>query len=124
MKVLVATSLAQGTSPRDYHYCIDGELVWIQVPCDRDVHDREGPCGCGRAFARASSHRATTTATVVDTEMTRDDVVLAFQTSLSDSGLADKVGERRRRGQSADPADLPVGTIITDTSTGCSYQAR
>ena len=40
----------------------------------------------GAASRVAASHRATTTAMVVESEMTRDDVVLAFQTSLSDGG--------------------------------------
>jgi hypothetical protein len=74
------------TSPDDYHYCIEGELVWLQEPCDRDKNDPSGPCRSGRGFAGAASHRATTTAMVVDSKMTRRDVVIAFQTSLSDGG--------------------------------------
>ena len=42
-KILVATGLTQGTNPKDYHYCVEGELVWIQEPCDRDVNDPSGP---------------------------------------------------------------------------------
>ena len=86
MKILVATGHTQGTNPGDYHYCVERELVWIQEPCDRDRLDPDGPCGCGRGFAGAASHRATTTAMVVETEMTREDVVLAFDTSLGDGG--------------------------------------
>ena len=86
MKILVATSFTQGTSPDDYHYCVDGELVWLQEPCDRDKRNPDGPCGCGRGFAGAASHRATTAAMVVQSLLTRDDVVLAFRTSLSDGG--------------------------------------
>jgi hypothetical protein len=112
MKVLVATALTQGTSPDDYHFCIEGELVWLQEPCDRDKANPDGPCGCGRGFAGAASHRATTTAMVVESAMTCDDVVLAFQTSLSDGGWpvewADEVAD-----QNLDiAAKLPVGTII------------
>jgi hypothetical protein len=86
MKILVATELTQETSPDDYHYCVEGELVWIQEPCDRDRRDPNMPCGCGRGFAGAASHRATTTAMVVESEMTRDDVIIAFETSLPDGG--------------------------------------
>jgi hypothetical protein len=39
MKILAATALTQGTSPDDYHYCVEGELVWIQEPCDRDKNN-------------------------------------------------------------------------------------
>jgi hypothetical protein len=112
MKVLVATALTQGSSPDDYHFCIEGELVWLQEPCDRDKTNPDGPCGCGRGFAGAASHRATTTAMVVESAMTRDDVVLAFQTSLPDGGWpvewTDEVAD-----QNLDiGAKLPVGTII------------
>jgi len=112
MKILVATGLTQGMEPNDYHYCIEGELVWIQEPCDRDLRDPDGPCGCGRGFAGAASHRATTTTIVVESEMTPDDVVLAFATSLGDGGwptawardVADENLELAER--------LPVGTVI------------
>jgi hypothetical protein len=86
VKILVATGLTQGTSPRDYHYCVEGELVWIQEPCDRDRRDPDEGCGCGRGFAGAASHRATTTATVVESDLTREDLVLAYRTSLEDGG--------------------------------------
>ena len=43
MKVLVATTLTQGIDDDDYHYSVEGELVWIQEPCDRDKNDPDGP---------------------------------------------------------------------------------
>ena len=86
MKILVATGLTQGTNPSDYHYCVEGELVWIQEPCDRDRRNPARGCGCGRGFAGAASHQATTTAMVVESELTRKDLVLAYRTSLEDGG--------------------------------------
>ena len=86
MRILVATGLTQGVKHDDYHYCIEGELVWVQEPCAKDKNDPGGPCGCGRGFAGAASHRATTTAIVVESEMTRAQMVIAFQTSLLDGG--------------------------------------
>jgi hypothetical protein len=91
MKILVATALTQGNASNDYHYCVEGELVWIQEPCDRDRKNPDGPCGCGRGFAGAASHKATTTAAVVESEMTREEV------ADENLGIA---------------ADLPVGTVI------------
>lgn len=112
MKILVATALTQGTASNDYHFCVEGELVWIQEPCDRDRKNPDGPCGCGRGFAGAASHKATTTAAVVESEMTRDDVVLAFQTSLTDGGWplswADEVADENL----GIAAELPVGAVI------------
>ncbi|ULE34463.1 DUF7715 family protein [Mycobacterium sp. IDR2000157661] len=112
MKILVATRLTQGTAPTDYHYCVEGELVWMQEPCDRDLRDPAMPCGCGRGFAGAASHRATTTAMVVDTELTRDDVVLAFKTSLVDGGWPSEWAEAVADENLEIAAQLPVGTII------------
>ncbi len=113
MKILVATGHTQGTNPGDYHYCVERELVWIQEPCDRDRLDPDGPCGCGRGFAGAASHRATTTAMVVETEMTRDDVVLAFDTSLGDGGWPRSWAEDVADDNLEIAAQLPVGAIIT-----------
>ncbi|MDT5010974.1 MAG: hypothetical protein QOH57_2591 [Mycobacterium sp.] len=112
MKILVATGLTQGTSPDDYHYCVERELVWIQDPCPKDRHDPAGPCGCGRGFAGAASHRATTTAMVVESEMSRDDVVLAFSTSLPDGGWPLAWAEEIADDNLEIAAQLPVGSII------------
>ncbi len=113
MKILVATGHTQGTSPNDYHHCVERELVWIQEPCDWDLRDPQGPCGCGRGFAGAASHRATTTAMVVESDMTRDDVVLAFETSLTDGGWPLAWAEDVADDNLAIAAQLPVGAIIT-----------
>ena len=113
MKILVATGLTQGTNPKDYHYCVEGELVWIQEPCDRDVNDPSGPCGCGRGFAGAASHRATSTAMVIESEMTRADVVLAFSTSLPDGGWPIGWAEDVADDNLEIAAQLPSGAIIT-----------
>jgi hypothetical protein len=112
MKILVATALAQGNASNDYHYCVEGELVWIQEPCDRDRKNPDGPCGCGRGFAGAASHKATTTAAVMESEMTREDVVLAFQTSLTDGGWPLSWAEEVADENLDIAADLPVGTVI------------
>lgn len=113
MKILVATGHMQGTRADDYHYCVEGELVWIQEPCDRDRRDPDGPCGCGRGFAGAASHRATTTAMVVESEMSRRDVVLAFETSLGDGGWPTAWAEEIADENLEIAAELPVGAIIT-----------
>ncbi|MDY6996984.1 MAG: hypothetical protein SW019_10330 [Actinomycetota bacterium] len=113
MKILVATGHTQGTHPGDYHHCVERELVWIQDPCDRDRLDPGEPCGCGRGFAGAASHRATTTAMVVETEMSRDDVILAFETSLVDGGWPRSWAEDVADDNLEIAAGLPVGAIIT-----------
>lgn len=112
MKILVATQLTQGMEADDYHYCVEGELVWIQEPCARDHNNPDSPCGCGRGFAGAASHRATTTAAVVDSELSRADVVLAFSTSLVDGGWPIEWAEEVADDNLAVADDLPVGTVI------------
>lgn len=113
MNILVATALTQGTSPDDYHFCIEGELVWLQEPCDRDKANPDGPCGCGRGFAGAASHRSTTTAMVVESTMTRDEVILAFRTSLPDGGWPIEWADAVADDNLEIAAQLPAGSIIT-----------
>ena len=112
MKILVATALTQGDRRNDYNYCVPGEPVWVQDPCDRDRRNPDGGCGCGRGFAGLASHRATTTAQIVEVAMTRDELILAMRTSLTDGGWPPE--------WAADVADdniciasvFPVGTVI------------
>ncbi len=37
MRVLVATHDTNGQVPGHYDFCIEGELVYVQDPCDRDL---------------------------------------------------------------------------------------
>ena len=61
MRVLVATTELQGQTPGDYAHTVTGELVTATVTqCDCP------DCGCDRGFAGLASHRATTTAMVVE----------------------------------------------------------
>ena len=60
MKVLVATERGQGTKPDDYSWTTEGELVRLD-----DCPDRY--CRC-TGFAGVESHRATSTALVVERE--------------------------------------------------------
>jgi hypothetical protein len=112
MKILVATALTQGLRPGDYNYCLEGELVWVQEPCDRDKRNPDMPCGCGRGLAGVASHRATTTARIVESDLTREELVLAVETSLRDGGWpvewADDVAEDNLYAAS----QFPAGTVV------------
>ena len=112
MRILVATGLTQGVKHNDYHHCVEGELVWIQEPCSRDKDDPNGPCGCGRGFAGAASHRATTTAMVVESEMSREEMVLAFRTSLRDGGWPIEWAEGAAYENVEIASWAPAGTVI------------
>lgn len=86
MRVLVATHHTNGTAPGDYDFCVEGELVYMQDPCGRDLRDPDGPCGCGRGFCGMNSHHATSTAKVVEIKLSEDDVREALTSSLEAGG--------------------------------------
>ncbi len=55
VKALVATSVTQGFRDNDYHWCVDGELVWIAPTCSKDRDDPDGGCGCGRGSSSGTA---------------------------------------------------------------------
>ncbi len=61
MLVLEATDELQGDRNTDYHWATTGELVHLPV-----IHCEKPGCGCCRGFCGFDSHRATTTAKVVE----------------------------------------------------------
>ncbi|WP_185994645.1 DUF7715 family protein [Nocardioides campestrisoli] len=86
MKLLVATQRTQGTSEEDYAWCVPGELLWLPMMCDDDRLYPEHGCGCSRGFGGLTSHKATTTAEIVERDFSEDDLRLAVTTSLTDQG--------------------------------------
>jgi hypothetical protein len=89
MLILTATHDTNGDLAGDYDFCVEGELVYMQEPCARDLRDPHQGCGCGRGFAGASSHHATTTARVTDSPLTELDVRAALTASLEAGGWLD-----------------------------------
>ncbi len=65
MKVLRATKATQGQRKSDYFFCREGELVYLALACDSDTHP-DGGCGCLRGFGGMETHKACTTAVVVE----------------------------------------------------------
>lgn len=122
MKILVATKLTQGTRSNDYNYCVPGELVWVQEPCGRDRRDPDGGCGCGRGFAGVASHRATTTAQVVEVDFTRAELIAAMQTSLADGGWPQDWAAEVVDDNLTIASAFPAGTVIERRLDG--FQAR
>jgi hypothetical protein len=113
MKVLVATSQTQGDRPGDFHWGVDGELVWISFVCDTDANNPDGGCGCGRAFAGMSSHRAMTTAEVVDKPaLTRSDFRIALRSSLDAQGWSILDATQMADWLLTVAEALPTGTVV------------
>ncbi|WP_457852538.1 DUF7715 family protein [Rathayibacter soli] len=113
MEILVATARTQGARGNDYHWCIEGELLWIQEPCASGRRSPDEGCGCGRGFAGMNSHRATTTAAVADLpDLDRNDFVTALRSSLGDQGWPTFWTEELADGLLALADHWPVGTVI------------
>ena len=71
IKVLVSTLSTQGDVPGDYSFVPDGELVGrYGVVCSGERPTGHGGCGCGRGFGGFTTHRATTSAMVVERDIT------------------------------------------------------
>src|SRR4051812_50228392 len=87
MKLLTATRAGQGDRTGDFCFAVEGELVLLGLVCATDEADPDGGCGCGRAFAGMSSHRATTTALVRDLDLTYDDLRAAVEAHHVAAGL-------------------------------------
>ncbi|MGN6408755.1 MAG: DUF7715 family protein [Curtobacterium sp.] len=87
MRVMVATRESQGRRADDFDWCLDGELVWVAEPCDRDRRGDLNSCGCGRAFAGMASHRSTTTAVIREIPgLDRSGLTATLRMSLQDQG--------------------------------------
>lgn len=112
MKVLVATASTQGVRASDYDWCFEGELVRLGLVCALDELDPDGGCGCGRAFSGLDSHRATTTARVVETTLTLADYAFALRSSLRQQGWGDPDCRDEAEQLARLVADWPVGTIV------------
>lgn len=115
--VLVATARTQGQRGNDFISCSPEELVDITSSCDRDRGNPDGGCGCCRAFTGLDSRRATTTAEVVEREMTWVDYVAAHHASLVRAGLPDDQtvlgwADEAARDMARIAAAFPVGTVV------------
>lgn len=113
MRVLVATEESQGRRTDDFDWCVEGELVWVAEPCDRDRRGDVTSYGCGRAFAGMASHRSTTTAVVRDLpQLTRQAYEDALRGSLIDQGWPAEWAEDLIDELIVWSEAWPVGTVL------------
>lgn len=121
MKLLVATTRGQGR-PGDFSWTVEGELVRVMDPCDRDLAsgDPLGGCGCGRAFSGLASMRGTTTARVGELAVSETEVLMVLHHSLVQAGyLGEELDDDEAAGLREELSDLerlaaphPVGTVV------------
>ncbi len=109
MLVLIATNELQGTTPDDYSFTVEGELV---TPLAAECTSGER-CGCNRGFPGLASSFATTTAMVVDRPgVTEDDLRDAVFDWLDRSGWIDLFEETaRERSDASDDLFDPGGDV-------------
>ncbi len=95
VKVLVATTEAQGSRPDDLHEAVEGELVYVPpmgcLPPSPDSPENSDPCGpdcaCERSFVGMASNGLITTALVVErADLRVDDLWTALSDSLERQG--------------------------------------
>ncbi|GAA3751510.1 DUF7715 family protein [Micromonospora maritima] len=114
MKVLVATRRGQGERPGDFTWVPEGELVFPGFVCDTDRLNPEGGCGCGRALAGVESAKATTTAEVVERDLTFEQLQEIIANALLRQGWGrdDELAESIADDIEGACEDLPVGTVV------------
>lgn len=120
LKVLVATKELQGVRKNDFSFTDEGELVKFASACDGEEID--GGCGCRRAFAGVDSLKASTTAKVVEIELTPETFKQRLHESEIKAGWMDPIGTLDKEAQeyldniSKELLDLashfPVGMIL------------
>ena len=111
MLVLIATNELQGTSPDDYSFTVEGELV---TPLAAECASGE-QCGCDRGFPGLASGFATTTAMVAERPgVTEDDLRDAVFDWLDRTGWIDLFEETARERATVDDDDLDVDDDVDD----------
>jgi hypothetical protein len=125
MKVLVATKDGQGLRKNDFSHTNDGEFVGFVFECEGEQVD--GSCGCRRAFGGLSSHKSTTTAKVVQKELTEGQYLELYLRSRREAGWLKEsddcswaVAEAREMLRVA--TAFPAGAIVE--KRGDTIQAR
>lgn len=91
MKVLVATTETQGARVNDFSWTDENELVMFGSECDGEEID--GRCGCRRSLSGVNTRKGTTTFKVVDTEITREELVDTFKRSLEKAQFTETAKE-------------------------------
>lgn len=89
MKVFVATSEGQGLRASDFFHSKEGDLVFVTAECARDINNVDGGCGCRRCMDDTEG-KPTTTFTVADSEMTKENYVEKYLEYLIKSGRFEK----------------------------------
>lgn len=97
MKVLIATQETQGQRDSDFFWTKPGELVTFGLVCGRGKGDIDDGCGCQRCMTGVFTHKGTTTVKVVNSSMTRRELVNALFARLIEAYKLDPTDEAVRK---------------------------
>lgn len=109
MKVLVASKLGNGLKPDDFFFAEEGEIVYVS-DCD-SCND----CGCRRSTVGVNSGKGTTTMTVIESQMTREDffkVLLKAKREYIKLGVSERSVVRMADALLELAGELPTGAVI------------
>ncbi|WP_410597210.1 hypothetical protein [Amycolatopsis sp. lyj-23] len=115
LKYFVSTHRTQGQRANDFTSVPDVELVDL---ASKSHDDPDHPiCGCARSFVGFDSRQATTTAEIVESDMTPTEYVRRFHAMLLALGFADSPQLRADAANDAMEllrvaAQWPVGTVV------------
>ena len=84
MKLLVSTKETQGQRKNDYSWTEDGELLFMGMGLECDGESVDGRCGCKRGFSGLTTHKATTTAKVVEIDFTKEEILNRLEAHFRD----------------------------------------
>jgi hypothetical protein len=113
MKILVATAEGQGGRADDFFHADEGEIVMPVMACDQ-THEA---CACHRAMVGVRTGRETTTAIVVESDMTRAE----YRRAIREAGNSKELAELKVPAEIFDAqaeeylrlaAALPLGVVI------------
>lgn len=110
MKIIVATSETQGQRPGDFNFVPEGEVV-IVSDCDC-LH--EG-CKCSRSMAGVKCGQGTTTMTVVESGMSREEyrrIVREANKGYEDLGINEAVFDDQADALLELAMQFPTGALI------------
>ncbi len=115
LKYFVSTRRTQGERNNDSNSIPGTEIVDL---ASLSHEDPDHPyCGCARSFVGISSRQTTTTAEIVESDMTAVDYVARFHAAFAAMGFADTPELRADVGNAATEllqlaAAWPVGTVV------------
>ncbi len=115
LKYFVSTHRTQGERDNDSNSITETEIVDL---ASLSHEDPDHPyCGCARSFVGITSHQTTTTAEIVESDMTAVEFVARFHAAFVAMGFADTPELRAEVGNGATEllrlaAVWPVGTVV------------